>query len=240
MILASFDRRFPVSRGLLLTALLLCVSSAPAQAGFQFSDWLTQSSSPATVAWNYSSGTATLTGSVPVNFRFDNIPSLSSGLQPATLTITASTSIAATLIAGPNIITEPLSGSIAISNGTNLLTIGFTGTIAGQEYGGNATVSASVTTPGDSVTFSSDYLTFLDQSGNSFQLILPTITAPPGLTLNVSGFINDFTSNVQGSASAANASAVEPIPEPASLVSVGAGLLAAGLVMMVRRTRAPR
>lgn len=240
MIATSFERRFSVPGGrssLFLAAIFLGIAAAPARATLQFSDWVTQPASPATVAWHYSGGTATLTGSVPVNFRFDNIPALPSSLQPATLTITASTSVAGTLV-GP-LVTEPLSGSISISNGANLLTIGFVGTITGQQFGGNATVSASAITPGDTVNFSSDFMTFLVTSGNSFQIILPSIVAPPGLTLNVAGFISDFTSNVQGSASVASASDIDPIPEPASLVSVCTGLAATGFLMMVRRRRKP-
>jgi hypothetical protein len=246
MLMASCDRRCPVSgrsSGRFVTAVaaafLFCMVGLPARASFQFSDWVTQPASSATVAWTYSAGTATLTGSVPINFNFDNIPALPISNQPATLTITASTNVAGTFLAGPNLITEPLSGSISISNGANLLTIGFVGTITGQQSGGSATVSADVAVPGQLVAFTSDFIAFLNPSGNSFQLTLPSIVAPPGLTLNSSGFITDFTSNVQGSASVSSANALDPIPEPASLVSVCTGLAATGFIMMVRRRRKP-
>jgi hypothetical protein len=244
----SRDRRSAVLGGTLgrlalttVAALLISMAASPARASFQFADWASQPSNPATVSWTYDSGsgTASLSGSIPVVFRFDNISSLPSNLQAATLTITASTNIAATLISGPNLITEPLSGSIAISNGTNLLTIGFTGAIMGQQGGSNATVGADVTVSGQIVTFSSDDITFLNPSDNSFQMILPTIATPPGLSLNSSSFINNFTSNLLGSASVANANAIDPIPEPASLVSVCTGLAATGFFVMMRRRRKP-
>jgi hypothetical protein len=206
---------------------------SPARASFQSSDWITQPTSSATVTWNYSGGTATLTGSVLVNFNFDNIPSLPISDQVATSTITASTKIAGAII-GP-LITEPLSGSVSISDGANVLTMGFVGAITGQQGGGNATLSTDVAIPGDSATFSSDFIAFLNTSGNSFQIILRSIAAPLGLTLNMGGFISDFTSNVQGSASAANTNAIDPIPEPASLISACTGLASIGFLMTIHR-----
>lgn len=191
-----------------------------------------------------SGGQATLSLSSPlaIDFRYLSIVGLPvdlNGLQAAHMTFTSFTSLGATVAGtgvseifnGGSIITITRDTPAAEGNGsrTILLQAIFTPyTFTGS--GGSGGFSASSLS--GTVTFSSDFLDFSSaiqrDVGVSFSSIIP------GLSIDPSGFLSDFTAAATGTFSS-NPTPVF-IPEPSTYGMVGAvGVF--GLIVLARRRR---
>jgi len=172
--------------------------------------------------------------SVPVIFNFTVQSGLPTSDHAASLTINPAGTAATTTpaIVGGSLLDQainPLRFSI-IENGTgkNLLTMLSTiGDLVGLNGGVNASLSDARTN-----VFSSDFATFGSTFTESFNLGLATMSAP--LAVGPGGFLNSFVSNVNGQFSVDSAGFTPiGVPEPASAVLLGMGLLT--IAAMARR-----
>ena len=119
-------------------------------------------------------GTLSYNSSVPVLFDFTAPTGLSTADRPATLTISATANSPATLSGG--ILDQPIAGAVAPdvltivenSTGKTLLHMAFSGDLIGKNSDVSALLSGNDAL-GNTVTFSSDYLTF-NAPGNSYDL----------------------------------------------------------------------
>lgn len=148
---------------------------------------------------NTTSGT--FSGSTPINFFYSNITGLPvelQGLQSATVTVTSTTNSAATtpgqLVQPLDSVTtiaiirdNPTSGGVGTGLRTNLLTAVITTNSATPEIsggiGGNS-ATLNVSTPGNNVTFTSDFLSFglttQRAGGLSFSSVTPAYNQGAG------------------------------------------------------------
>lgn len=182
-----------------------------------------------------SGGQATLSCSnVAVNFQYlsiANLPADLTGFQNATLTFSSFTSLGATLSSNgfdeifngngvqSAVITITRDTPAAEGNGTRtiLLQAVFTPyTFSGS--GGSGGFSASSLSGG--VSFASDFLSFAGVTQRDLGLTFSSIV--PGLTIDGSGFLRDFTAAGTGTFSSNPLATV--VPEPGSFGLVGAGL----------------
>jgi len=198
-------------------------------------------------------GTSTggaLGAAVPINFTYlsgAGIPLSDTdltGVQNATISLTSSSTKAVVTGFGGTIAQQAIdnSGSLTdvikitrttpASEGggskTNLLTVTFTGHLQGPVNGTTPSLSAA-TTAGDTVTYSSDFLSFAQATQEDFNVAFsswaPLITPPTGLNVDSSdGYYNSATA--AGAATFDFQGATSVIPEPASLP-----ILLGGVVM---------
>ena len=190
-------------------------------------------------------GTSTggaLGAAVPINFQYEpgagTLPADLQGLQSATLSMTSSTLSPVTTSFGGTVAQQPITGlgaggtvtdTIKITrttpategggSRTNLLTVTFTGKLQGTIGAPNPSLIAD-TTAGDTVTYTSDFLSFAQSTAQDFNVGFsswdPLVTPPSGLGI-------DASDNYYNSATAAAVSVFDfesnstVIPEPASL-----------------------
>ena len=177
------------------------------------------------------SGTISVS-SAPVTFNFTAATGLSTADRQAILTITGTTFTPAIALGG-GFLDQRISGPASLSlievgTGKNLLSYSFTGDIVGKAGSPNASLSGADTT-GDTVTFTSDFLTFM-QPGNSYNLSLAGVS--PTLSLGPGSVLNTFAANVNGQFLAM----LVAVPAPSSVAMLGTGLVAA-VVLATQRKR---
>jgi hypothetical protein len=194
---------------------------------------------------------ATFLASLQATFNYHNIAGLPADLkgnQDATVTWSSSTDTATNPVSGNKILDQYIDGSgpvvdilhitrntpAAPGDGTgtrtNLLTMIFTGDMSGRKNGG-AVGFGGDTRLGDTVIFTSDFLTFNNQVADLFDLEL---TLPGTLTKNADGNFNNF----DGAGGASFDADPQPqfiIPEPASFTLAGIGFAAFVGVLRKRR-----
>jgi hypothetical protein len=169
---------------------------------------------------------------VPVIFNFTAATGLSTVGRPGFLNIapvTQSTNMpaitAATLVDQPLNLTNTLTLTSGMNGtGANFLTMVFTGDITGFLGGPVATVLGADNNPSNTkiVTYTSDFGTFVPATGgNSYTLPLTNIT--PLLALGAGNFLGTSSANVAGQFTG------NFVPEPASAVLFGMGILCFGL-----------
>jgi len=170
--------------------------------------------------------------SMPITFNFTAASGLGTSVHQAILTLSGTTFTPAGVLG--TLVDQRISGPAQLSitevgTGKNLLSItSFTGDITGRLGGPNASLSGADTV-GDTVTYTSDFLTFT-QPGNSYNLALAGIT--PVLSIGPGNFLNTFAANITGQFSAM----VLAVPAPSSVAMLGTGLVAA-MVLATQRKR---
>ena len=159
---------------------------------------------------------------MPVVFNFTTQSGLSTVDRPATLTINPPPSFLPAIIGG-SLLDQPIHPTtfsiIENSTGKNLLSMTATnGELVGISGAQNASLSGASTS-----VFSSDYATFSAPFSQSFNLGLATLSVP--LTVGPGGFLNSFTSNLNGQFTVDSAGFV-PVPEPSCAALFGIGIIA--------------
>lgn len=183
---------------------------------------------------NFSATFDTANGGAPITFSYTNLPNVPTDLQgpqAAHIEFDTGTKVDGAMVNGQ--VSQPLTSPIQIliirdtpaaegnNNQHNLLTITITpnssmSIVSGQ----NGSGSLNASTPGQTITYSSDFFDFSKISGAAFGLTLSGIT--PGLsfdTANGRSILNSFTAAALGSISAD----LTPVPEPGSLALMGVG-----------------
>ena len=168
---------------------------------------------------NTSSATLrTVSTGVPVRFEYQNVnglPAELSGPQDATIFISCTTTAPATVTFGTMRLQQPFnqtctiqilrdtptSAGIGSGSRTNLLTAVITTAatspvLAGEEGSNSAGFTAS--TPDQNIVYSSDFISFNNDSNGSRNLALAFSAVSPGLSIGPGGFLNSFISNAAG------------------------------------------
>ena len=228
-------RRWAAGLGLGLVA-ALGATEAKAQNSVTFAQFSEDPSAPQNsfVFTNAASGSSFTASSVPVIFSYLAGFGAPVGPQQATLTINAPVTAVATL-SGRNL-DQPLGGTISFlrnSDNANLLTIVFTGDLLGKGGARGGSVDAS-SSAGDLVTFTSAFLDFSQTTARTLALALSGID--PGFSLNANGYLNSFAGDGAGSFS--SSPFPRTVPQPASLVLLGIGLLGVPAYRAARRKAA--
>jgi hypothetical protein len=191
---------------------------------------------------------------VPIDFTFlaaaGLLPTDLTGVQDATISMTSSTLSTATTAFGGTFADQPITGAGSVvdtikiirasaanegaGSRTNLLTVTFTGNLDGAIGGTTPGLNAD-TALGDTVTYSSDFLSFAQSTEQDFNLGFsswdPLVTPPSGLGINADNYFNSATAAGTGTFDFAGSATV--IPEPATLQA----LVLAGLVVLAGRSR---
>jgi hypothetical protein len=223
--------------GILVAALGLCASGAQAATFAQFYML------PAQNEFFFTSvgpNSATLTATnVSIKFQYSNITDLPPEFQgdiDARITIDMETNSNAMQFGSLDI--QPFTGfvnSVSIDldtpvwGFTNLLTATMSGGfLTGSEGGGSASFSASDAAVGESVEFTSDFLTFLGTTDHALGLSFSSVH--PGLLFVDAGHpLASFDAAATGTFSTTN----DPrfyIPEPHTAALLGVGLIVIGLL----------
>lgn len=178
------------------------------------------SGSPVT-ATNNNAGTTTITAT-SVATSITQIDAALGTPISADFTLNATSIGAATLSSG--FVTQEFSGSFSITSGTtNYLSGNFVDAVFGLNAGASLTLSSAQ--PPQSLTFTSDVITDLGLA-RGFSLSFASVDPGVGIT---AGSLSSFTSSFSGTASAN----VGAVPEPATLLLFGSGLV--GLATRFRR-----
>jgi hypothetical protein len=176
----------------------------------------------------------TANGGAPITFTYTNLPNVPTDLQgpqAAHIQFDTGTDLDGTTVNGQ--VSQPLTVPIHIlilrdtpaaegaNNQHNLLTITITPNASMSIVSGqNGSGSLNASTPGQTITYSSDFFDFSRISGAAFGLTLSGII--PGLSFdtdNGRNILNSFTAAALGSVSAD----LNPVPEPGSLALMGIG-----------------
>jgi hypothetical protein len=182
---------------------------------------------------------STLTGTTEdgyFNFLVNGLPS---GNIAATITLTSS-ELTPGATGGP-FTGQPIDGltnTLTItqnSDGANLLTVNFNGEFVGFTDGGSAQLSAD-NNPGDTLTYSSDFLNFSGTTALSMGLDSSPISS--GFVLDENGFPVSYTTDLTGGFSAAGDLELASVPEPSTWAMLlgGLGLLSICLLRKNRKT----
>jgi len=215
-----------------LVVAALAVATPASAASVEFADFNAPGANLPFKFTNNGNG-ATISASAPVTFNFTAASGLGTGDHQATLTISGNTFTPSVALPG-SFVDQNISGPASLSlievgTGKNLLSMTiFSGDIVGKLGSPNAGLTGSDMT-GDTVVFTSDFLTFM-QPGNSYNLALAGIT--PALSIGPGGFLNTFAANVNGQFSAM----LVAVPAPTSVAMLGTGLVAA-VVLATQRKR---
>lgn len=190
---------------------------------------------------------STLTASTQVSFQFLGLglPAELAGFQDATLTFTASSGASAISIPLPGSssyilqsVAADTEGTLSITRNTpffgstNLLTVVFRNALlSGATYSFSGVVEGStLSTPADpslsNVVLTSDFLNFSGIDAGAFALSFASFT--PYFGLDGNGMVGDFASAASGVFSS-GAIPYSDVPEPASMILIGGGLLALGI-----------
>lgn len=197
----------------------------------------------------------------PAEFTFlsvlGSLPADLAGVQDATISLTSSTTSPVT-VSGP-FGDEPINGSgtevdvlkitrdtpAAEGGGarTNLLTMTFTGQLLGAIGGATPQLSGN-SALGDTVTYSSDFLSFAQSTEQDFSVTFsswgPAVPPPPGLSVATDGFYNDATAAGAGTFDFQGNATRMPEPGSVSLIVLGSAALLAGGRRSGRRLVAAR
>lgn len=221
----------------LAVALLMATATAQA-ASVPFAQFQQTTGSPVNFT-NSGGALGTLTLSppaVPVTFNFLGTSGLPTADRAAVMTLNALSLTPATNAGG--VLVQPINGPAnaitftEVGTGKNLLTMIFTGNILGFAGSSNAQLSGDLAL-GNTVIYTSDYLTFGGPGSNeaSYLIGLPQVT--PALSIGAGGFLNSFSANAFGSFS----SGIAFVPEPASVVMMGSGAALPLWLLLRRRKR---
>jgi hypothetical protein len=230
-----------IGRGAILwAAVLACTSSTAWAAPTQFAEFTNNGANDAAngFRWiNYDNFTATMdtaNGGAPVTFTFTNLPGLAAelqGPQAAHIRFDTGTNLDGQTVLGQ--LNQPLNSPISIliirdtdasvgdNNRHNLLTVTVTpSSNMALVVGQNGSASLNASTPGEVITFSSDFFDFSQVTGQAMGITFGGIT--PGLSFNTDfgrNILNSFTAAGVGSFSADLA----VVPEPGSIALMGIG-----------------
>jgi len=213
-----------------LVVAALAVATPASAASVEFADFnAPNANQPFHFTNNGASGT--ISASATVSFNFTAASGMSTVDRPATLTISGTTFTPAVPLPG-SFVDQRISGPATLSlteigTGKNLLTLAFTGDLVGRLGSPSASLSGADTS-GDTVTYTSDFLTFM-QPGNSYNLGLANIT--PILSIGPGNFLNTFIANVNGQFTGM----VQAVPAPTSVAMLGTGLVAAAVLATQRK-----
>jgi len=197
------------------------------------------------VAGNTATFGTTVGATVPIDFEFESgagsLATTLPGMQNATITMTSTTnSQVVTAFAGAFAeqafptgftntiaITRTTPASVGTGAKTNLLTVTYTGTLEGA-IGGTTPQLDADTALGNTVTYSSDFLSFAGATQEDFNVAFsswaPLVTPPTGLGINADNYFNSATA--AGAATFDFAGTATVIPEPASMSTLMFGALA--------------
>lgn len=228
--------RWPVAALALAGLMATAPRAQAAPVTFATFNQVNTSVNPLSFTNNTSSGTLSYDSAVPINFNFTSQSGLSTVTHQAIVQIAGVTNQAATgggalgalinqQLTGPNIILITDSAT-----GKNLLTVSFTGAISGHQGANNAQFAGDQSI-GDTVTFSSDFLTFAPGQ-NSFTMSLGNLS-PTTLSIGAGGLLNSFLANMTGQFTAG----LGAVPAPASVVTFSTGLAGAVVLARWRRKR---
>lgn len=203
-------------RLLTLSLLTIALLSSTARGQTTFAQFTQDSSIE---AFTFSNANATFQGMTTGDLTF-LAAGAPVGPQAANITLTSSAMTQAST-AGPFLF-QPIDGATntlsftRISDGANLLTLTFTGTFSGFNSDTIAALSGD-SNAGDTVVYSSDFLTFSNADSRAFNL---NATPDPDYSQGMNGFLNNFATDLNGSFAAT-------VPEPSTWF---AGVLTAAAI----------
>jgi hypothetical protein len=173
----------------------------------------------------------TLTGTLQVDFFYEGINGVNTNEQLATLTVDLSTTQGCGATCNTSNLQEGgFAGTFSILLNTpvdgmdNLLSGTITDTAGGGVLSGTGG-AAALSVSGADVNFTSDFISFEPSSFENLTFGFSSVT--PGLTSDGEGSVASFTAAGTGTF-ASNPAPFVATPEPASMLLIGAGLIALG------------
>ena len=237
---------------LVVAALPVLLASAVSHAApITFASFSDKAASQFVFTNNLATGTAASASfssvSNAINFSFTSVPGLDAalqGVQNAHLTYSPSKTTAPANRSDDDLDSQPMNSTTIISivrdtaykTLTNLLTVTFSAgtkrlTIRGDD-GGNSLTEAAGTGSGQSVAFTSDFLSFSGSTtAKDIALAFTGLSSP--LAINANGFLNSFTATGSGNFSADPLPVT--VPEPGSYAMLLAGLGLMGVALRSRK-----